>query len=135
MTNTAHFKLISGNPAAWDAEILKAKAKDQDPRTRNRTAADFNLCAMQVSQHRRGRRSASLLSTLYGWGVRLASGLDNRRILLSGRRQGRQISFQEAVKFGIEWTEQDPDNREFFVSSYELDRARKAGEDLSFLED
>lgn len=122
MLNSTNFTLIAGNPEPWDAEIRDAKAD----------GGDFDLCEMQVEQHGRGRRSAHMVPTIHGWSVRLASGLDERQLLLGG--YGQKHTFAEAVRFGIGWANECPDSREFYVSNRDLDKARRAGEDIDIIQ-
>lgn len=120
MLNTQHFTVIAGNVDTWDNEIRERVANGED------------LPSVQVSQYGRGRRSAELVKTFRGWSVRSGTGLDDRRILFGGRNI-RPLTFAEAVAWGIEWANQDPTNREFFVRNSDLEAAREAGEDLSII--
>ncbi len=111
MLNSKYFIVLAGNPQPWDEETLR--------RCRSGAVTDTinseDLCAVQVDQWARGRRSAVLNSTMYGWSVGIDSNLGDRKILLSGRREGRHIEKEEAIAFGIAWANEDPANREFYV--------------------
>ena len=121
MLNKDHFTLLAGNPEAWDQEILDAKAKDTGP-GRNLRDPDFNLCEMQINQHRRGFRSARLSKTLnLGWVVCYTSNLDNRATLFGGRGCNPPLTKEQAIKAGIQWANEDPDNREFIASNRDME--------------
>ena len=112
MLNTAHFTLLAGEPEPWDAEIRDARGPG------------FSLTEMQVDQHQRGRRSAQLVKTMYGWSVRFASGLDNNAILFGSRQtheRGEDCSIETAIRFGIQWANECPDSREFFALTRNLE--------------
>lgn len=103
MLNLKHYVLLAGDPRAWDEEMVRRGHME-------------NLAAIQIDQHRRGRRSANLVETMtLGWTVRYASNLDDRALLFGGRALGRQASQREAIAAGIAWVEEDPSNREFFA--------------------
>lgn len=110
MINQTAFVVIAGNPTKWDREMRERVVP-----------GDESLVAMQVSQHARGRRTAQLTNTIYGWSVRAGSGLDSFRVL-AGTRRGEHISgsLQAALHWGIAWAEQDPDNREFIAHRAEV---------------
>lgn len=111
MLNTNAFVVLAGNPGPWDEEMNKRCGAGSAPGT----LKSEDLVQVQVDQHRRGRRSATLVSTIYGYSVRLASGLDERQVLFGGRALGRNVSKEEAIAFGIKWANEDPDKREFYV--------------------
>lgn len=105
MMNSNAFVVLAGNPGPWDEEMKqRCDNKSED------------LVKVQVDQHGRGRRSATLVATIYGYSVRLASGLDERQVLFGGRALGRNVSKEEAIAFGIKWANEDPKNREFYVA-------------------
>ena len=120
MLNTTYFTLLAGNTTKWDQEILDAKAKDTGP-GRNLRDPDFNLCEMQINQHRRGRRTAELGSTLYhGWVVRHSSNLADRATICGGRG-ATALTQDQAIEAGILWANKDPDNREFIARNRDLE--------------
>jgi len=92
-----HFLVIAGNGGQHDAEVTEL------------TSQGVDLCRVQRIQHGRGRRTAELVRTIYGWSVRHGSGLNNFGIMR------HSCPFEDAVQFGINWANRDPDNREFFV--------------------
>jgi len=96
-------KTLAGNPSAWDKEMTEWRAK---------YPGDENLCKMQISQWQRGRRDATIVETIYGFSVRMTSGLSGMAFIPNGRRLN---TYEEAVQVGTEWANQDPDNREFWV--------------------
>lgn len=98
MLNDTHFKLIAGNPRKWDDE------------TRERVAKGEDLPSVQISQFARGRRSAEVVQTIYGWSVRSATNLDNRAFIAR-----RCATLDEAIAAGTAWANEDPENREFFI--------------------
>lgn len=117
MLNTKDFVVLAGNSEKWDQELRALCSPGSRPGTYN----SEDLCRVQNDHYRRGHRSATLVKTIYGYSVRLASGLDGWALLLSGRQQGcRQISYEEAIEFGKNWANEDPDNREFYVSRSDL---------------
>lgn len=118
MLNQKNFILLAGNPQKWDDEMLTLT---------NRGEA---LVALQVSQAQRGRLSAHLVRSIYGWTVRYASGLQNFAII---HKSGSK-NIANALSFGINWANQDPNNRELFVSQSEIERAREEGDDLTAFE-
>ena len=113
MLNSEHFVLLGGNPQSWDDEIQR-RVKTSE--TRAGCLESESLCNVQVEQHARGRRSAVLTSTMYGWSVRLASGLDENQLLFGYRVTGRRdITREEAVEWGKAWANKDPEHREFYA--------------------
>lgn len=116
MLNNEHFVLLAGNPGKWDDEI-RARCKQNSGLFESE-----GLCKVQASQHARGRRSACLQRTMYGWSVRLDSGLDDRQILYGGRHSSVDRSQEAAIAFGIAWANEDPQNREFYAYKKDVDR-------------
>lgn len=110
MLNTSHFTLLAGNPSKWDEETLRLCK----PGRYEGTYDSADLCKVQVDQHRRGRRSATPVKTMYGWTVRLASGLDERQILCKVETR------EEAIAWGKAWANEDPENREFYAAAKDL---------------
>jgi len=113
MLNTDHFMLLAGVPDPWDEEIRQAQVRD--PR--------FNLARMQVNQLDRGRRSARMNETSYGWNVAYASALDDHATLygnLQDFQMGKDCSIEAALRFGIQWANSAPDCREFFVARRDI---------------
>jgi hypothetical protein len=106
MMNTTHFMVLAGDPASWDEETRRLCRSGIYENTYN----SEDLCKVQVDQFFRGRRSATIVETIYGWSVRSDSNLDNRAIYLS------RVTKEAAIKFGIAWANEDPKNREFYVS-------------------
>jgi len=121
MLNDKHFVLLAGNPTKWDNEIREKVSKVGDCFESN------NLCNLQVNQFARGRLSANLIRSMYGWTVRYASGLQDFAIIHSSRK----FNIQEALEFGIKWANEDPENREFYVSKMDIENARRDGNDLT----
>lgn len=105
MLNTEHFTVLAGNPAKWDAE--SAALPDRGG----------SLVRLQVEQANRGYLSATLVESMYGWGVRYGSGLQGFGILLSGRGG---VSRAEAIAWGTVWANKDPENREFYARKSDL---------------
>lgn len=106
MLNTEHFVLLAGNPAKWDEETRRLPDRGE------------SLCALQVDQHRRGRRSASLTWSIYGWYIRAGSNLESPEVLAHTRERGGPLdgSFEAALEWGTAWADADPENREFYAS-------------------
>lgn len=110
MLNTTAFTLLAGNPSKWDEET----ATRCKPGRYAGTYDSEDLCKVQVDQHQRGRRSAALVKTLYGWTVRLASGLDERQILCKVETR------EQAIAWGTAWANEDPEKREFYAHTGDL---------------
>jgi hypothetical protein len=111
MLNTEDFILLAGRPEKWDEEIRRqaSRAADQNVRT--------NLPKLAEDQHRRGRRSVEVVKSAYGWTVRCASGLDNFQLVAGSCRHGAHWpgTYAAAAAWGINWANEDPENRECFV--------------------
>lgn len=120
MLNTKFFTLIAGNPTKWDEETQKL-VDDNNMK---------GLVSLQESQAARGRLSAHLIRSMYGWTVRYASGLQNFGLLHSSKSS----DIRKAVEFGVEWANQDPQNREFYVSNIEIEKAPKDDDLTAYFE-
>ncbi len=115
MLNTEYFVVLAGNPEPWDLDLKARMAKVKAHAAIYGGCTDDTLCAIQVEQFTKGRRSAELVATIYGYSVRSATNLDNRQILFGGRQLGRKVSKEEAIEFGKKWANEDPKNREFYM--------------------
>lgn len=125
MLNSTHFLLLAGRPQKWDDEI-----RNECPKGRvSGTYASGPLCRMQANQSARGRRSANLVLSIYGWTVRYASGLQDFSIMF------RSGSFDpsSALQWGTDWANADPNNRELYVGYWEIECCEKKGHDCSAL--
>ena len=109
MLNTDAFIVIAGNPQKWDDET-RARCR---PGRYDGTFNSDDLCALQRDQAQRGRLGARLMSSMYGWSVR--SDWSPHAPLSPTR-----MTKEEAVKWGTEWANVDPDKREFFASKSDL---------------
>lgn len=105
MLNREHFVLIAGNPKKWDDETIR--------RTQGRDGE--GLPVVQEDQFDRGRRSAKLTRLITGWAVTNNSGLGGDPVLFRGGK-----TREEAVKWGREWADKDPTNREFIASKTDM---------------
>ena len=93
------------------------RAKIQDGLPPHFTPGRDNLlCARQAAVHNAGFREAVLVETIFGYSVRLRSGLDGNQVLFGGRQQGRTVSYEEALAWGKAWVDASPD---FRVLGYE----------------
>jgi hypothetical protein len=110
MLNTNAFKVLAGDPSKWDEETVRRCRPGCYAGTYN----SEDICKVQVEQHFRGRKSASVWETVFGWALGYTSNLDNRAVLRGGRREPH-LSKDDAIRLGIEWANQDPTNREFYV--------------------
>jgi hypothetical protein len=122
MLNTQHFILLAGDCGAYDQELL-----DNVP-----TIGLFqskSLTKLQEEQSARGRLSAQLVLSIYGWTVRYASGLQGFGIL----RRADSFNPASALEWGRNWVEQDPQNRELFVSKADVRWCEGEGHDCSLL--
>lgn len=112
MINTKHFVLLAGNPQKWDDE------------TKQQVSCGVNICRVQEDQHARGFRSATIVKSIYGYGVRSTSGLDGFSILASTKDSPKRGvldgTIEDAVRWGKEWVAQDPDNRELIARIAEV---------------
>ena len=115
MLNTDAFVVLGGDPSAWDEET-----RQRVPHGRyNGTYNSDHLVNVQEDQHRRGRRSAELVQTMYGWSVRYASGLDANAIIFGGRNSP-PLTREQAIDLGVKWANEDPKNREFYTRKSNL---------------
>lgn len=94
--------VLAGNRTHWEADLAA-----------NRGTTDTELCRVQTRQYAQGRREAELVETIFGYGVRIRSGLCENQVLFGGRALGRQVPKEEAIAWGIAWANQDPDKRTF----------------------
>lgn len=108
--------IIAGNAEPWRQQRLALEARRKALRG---DAFDQELCALQVSQHQAGLRTATVHETIYGFSVRSSSGLDNQAFIPNGRRLA---TWQDAMTAGRTWAGQDPEHRVFFVWRKDLER-------------
>lgn len=101
MLNTESFVLLAGDPSAWDDEI------------RNNPQG---LVRIQEEQWARGRRTAELAKTMFGWCVRSGMGFDNWQSL-----SPNFTAQSDAIQWGKAWAEEDPTNREFIARRVDLE--------------
>lgn len=118
MLNKDAYTLIAGNPTKWDQEIIDNCSPGKYPGTYN--SAD--LIMIQVKQHQQGRRSAYLSDSIFGFYVRDASGLTATQILAATKERGGNLdgTIESAISWGINWANQDPNNREFFARTKDV---------------
>lgn len=110
--------LLAGNPAKWDAEMANLPNRGQ------------SLVDLQVSQAGRGRLSAHLVRSIYGWTIRYASGLQDFAIIY----KSGSSNIADAMQVGIEWANEAPEKREFYVDSWTIEEARRTGDNLEALD-
>jgi hypothetical protein len=91
-------------------EFWKAKVQEGLP-PRGTFHRDDILCQNQCKVHEAGFREASLVETIFGYSVRLCSGLSSNQVLFGGRMEGRYVSYDEALEWGKIWVDQSPDFR------------------------
>jgi hypothetical protein len=110
MLNTERFILLAGRPEECDEEVRQLGSRVADPNVR------VNLPELQDMQHDRGRRSVELVKSASGWTIRSASGLENFQYV-AGRRCDPYWpgTYAAAAAWGINWANEDPENRECFV--------------------
>jgi hypothetical protein len=110
MLNTTGCVLLAGRPEKWDEEVRQQARRAGDQKV------GINLPELQEDQHARGRRSVEVAKSTYGWAVRCASGLDNFQLVAaSGCDAHSPGSYAAAAAWGINWANEDPENRECFV--------------------
>lgn len=103
--------VLAGNREKWQAEIVsKCRAGSYEG-----TFNSDDLCKVQSDQHGRGRMEAVFTTTIFGFSVRLRSGLFSDQVLFGGRMMGRRVEKEEALAWGISWANQDPDHRTFIM--------------------
>lgn len=66
--------------------------------------------------HSRGFAEIQLVQSIYGWGVRYASGLDGFGLIAARSMGNVDGSFEDAVAFARSWFDRDPIKR--VVSSF-----------------
>lgn len=95
------------------AELLDAERGRLVPRSSHWSGCFQSepLCAWQQDVHRRGFRDVELVESIYGWGVRSGSGIDNFALLASSRAHEVDGSLEDAVRWAAAWCAQDPDHR------------------------
>lgn len=120
MLNTKWYVLIAGNPTKWDEETENLLDNGDTK----------GLVSLQENQAARGRLSAHLIRSIYGWTVRYASGLQNFGLLYASQSS----DIRKAVEFGVEWANKDPENREFYVSKSQIESAPKDDDLTAYLE-
>lgn len=125
MLNTTHFILLAGNPEPWDEEVRRRC----QPGKYENTFKSEDLCRVQADQSARGRLSAELVLSQYGWTVRYGSGLQNFSILY----KSDDTHPQRAYNWGVRWANEAPDFREFYVRKFDIERAEQQGIDCSIL--
>lgn len=89
----------------WDAEVQKGLPPPYTP------GRDNLLCSNQIRVHQAGFREAGLTETIFGYSIRMRSGLCDNQVLFGGRREGRYVSYEEALEWGKTWVDQSPDYR------------------------
>jgi hypothetical protein len=110
MLNANEFVLLAGRPEEWDEEVRQQACRAGDPEV------GIKLPELQEDQHDRGRRSVELVKSGYGWTVRCASGLDNFQLVAGSRHDPHWPgTYAAAAAWGINWANEDPQNRECFV--------------------
>ena len=116
MTRTFHngmFTVLAGELTRWQRE------RDALERHRGEQCFDDMLCALQVKQHQAGRRTATIVETIYGYSVRSDNNLDNRDFVPGGRRLQ---TWADAVCVGIAWASEDPSKRMFYVRTSDMSK-------------
>lgn len=79
------------------------------------------LCALHATHARRGIAGAELVKTIYGWGVRYDSGLQNWNIIASPRG-ALDGSFEHAARYAREWVAEAPGLRYAWVRQSSMNR-------------
>jgi hypothetical protein len=110
MLNAEDFILLAGRPEKWDEEVRQRAGRSGGLNAR------INPPELQEDQHARGRRSVEVVKSACGWTVRCASGLDNFHLVAGSRLDAHWPgSYAAAAAWGINWANEDPENRECFV--------------------
>lgn len=103
MPNTAEFMTLAGDVSKWEEEIRQRCR----PGRRKGTFNYDDVRRVEAEQYDRGLRSARLVRSVKKWVVRACPNHDGRSILFMG-------TFKACLKFGKDWANEDPLNREFF---------------------
>ena len=103
MINRTDFILLAGQPEKQDAETV------------SRLKQGEYLTDIQEDQHRRGKREAELLRSMYGWTVRSGNGLDGFAIMYVPCRNRPDKGFAEGLMWGRAWANERPEEREFYI--------------------
>ena len=98
--------------------LLAGKPEKHHEDTITRMKHGEYLTDIQEDQHRRGKREAELLRSIYGWTVRSGSGLDNFGIMYIPIQALPDKGFTEALKWGCDWANEQPEDREFYIRRY-----------------
>src|SRR5271166_4248929 len=116
MLRTEQFILLAGRPETWDEEVHQQAARVADP------SVSINPAELQEEQHDRGRRSVELVGSAHGWTVRCASGLDKFHLVTGSRHDAHWPgTYAAAAAWGINWANEDSENRECFVRRAEAE--------------
>lgn len=91
-------------------EFWRAKVQEGLPE-RFTPGRDDLLCSNQIKVHGLGFREAEMCETIFGYSIRLASGLDGNARLFGGRMAGRIVLYEEALEWGKAWVDASPDFR------------------------
>jgi hypothetical protein len=70
-----------------------------------------DLCRVQEEIARRGIVGAQLVQSIYGWGVRYDSGLQNWGLIASSRAKQVDGTLEDAERFALAWVAEDPARR------------------------
>ncbi len=89
----------------WDEEVQKGLPPRFTPGRVNL------LYSNQIRVHSMGFREAGLCESIFGYSVRLRSGLCENQVLFGGRGEGRHVSYEEALEWGKSWVDDSPDFR------------------------
>lgn len=106
MGTTQEESLVYGNRL----DFWRAKVQEGLP-PRGTFGRDNLLCQNQSRVHEAGFREASLVETIFGYSVRLRSGLSSNQVLFGGRMEGRTVPYEEALAWGKAWVDESPDFR------------------------
>jgi hypothetical protein len=68
-----------------------------------------SLCAFQSEMSRRGYIGAEIVKSIYGYGLRYSSGLQNFAIIAGARETGG--TYEDAVRYATEWQQREPAQR------------------------
>ena len=124
--------LESCNPKWFQAEkFIYICGMTRAVRTKIMTDVRVNkksLIDCQIEAHDLGYRSAHIARSLYGWGLRHISSLDNHTIIFEPIHPKVQEGFDYCLtdqytlclESALKWFEKDPANREVISSNYML---------------
>jgi hypothetical protein len=113
----AHFTVVAGLPA------VEASRASQDRHVVNGGESLVRW------QEREGSYwlGAEIVESIYGFGLRYASGLQGFGVIFGHRDRGYDGQYETAVRYAEWWVEMDPEHRYVFVRNSAIPAPQEAG--------